>query len=99
MADGGYLAPPSEDEKASKIWTETKKRVDRFLPDLFTDIFPQAHPPSEAALAAQKSEYPSIPPTKTRAETAVIPPAAVDPSNIDRIESSSPNVTPEEALA
>jgi len=41
MADGGYLAPPSQDPSKEKIWVETRKRLDRFVPDLFTEIFPE----------------------------------------------------------
>ena len=40
MVDGGYLQPP-KDEKPSRIWQETWKRVDRSLPGLFRDIFPE----------------------------------------------------------
>jgi brefeldin A-resistance guanine nucleotide exchange factor 1 len=41
MGDGGYLAPPTKDPSKEKIWTETRKRLDRFLPNLFTEIFPE----------------------------------------------------------
>lgn len=41
MADGGFLKPPAEGEKSSRIWKETWNRVDRFLPDMFRDIFPE----------------------------------------------------------
>ena len=41
MVDGGYLEPPSKDEKPSQIWEETWKRVDRSLPSLFRDIIPE----------------------------------------------------------
>jgi len=41
MADGGYLSPPSEDSSNETLWIETQKRLDRFLPNLFTDIFPR----------------------------------------------------------
>lgn len=49
MANGGYLVPPSEDAKGSLIWEETWKRVDRFLPDLYGEIFPEATPPPLAS--------------------------------------------------
>jgi brefeldin A-resistance guanine nucleotide exchange factor 1 len=40
MADGGHLVPPSQDPSKETTWTETKKRLDRFLPDLFKELFP-----------------------------------------------------------
>lgn len=45
MADGGYLVTPSENEKPSEIWEETWKRVDRFLPNLFSEVFPESKAP------------------------------------------------------
>ena len=47
MGGAGYLSPPPEeglekpDKDDDKMWTETKKRLDRFLPDLFLEVFPQ----------------------------------------------------------
>lgn len=43
MANGGFLVPPSERPEGSEIWEETWKRVDRFLPNLFAEIFPEVH--------------------------------------------------------
>ena len=40
MAGAGYLSRPEVNPGNEKIWTETKKRLDRFLPDLFTEVFP-----------------------------------------------------------
>ncbi|KAJ5177882.1 SEC7-like alpha orthogonal bundle [Penicillium coprophilum] len=40
MADGGYLVSPSQDPSKEEIWVETRKRLGRFLPDLFSEIFP-----------------------------------------------------------
>lgn len=42
MADGGELVPPSQDARKEQIWFETKKRLERFLPALFAEIFPDA---------------------------------------------------------
>lgn len=42
MADGGYLVPPAQDPSKEQMWNETKKRLGRFLPDLFIEIFPDA---------------------------------------------------------
>ena len=43
MADGGFIQPPSDDSRPTELWDETCKRVDRFLPDLITEVFPQVH--------------------------------------------------------
>jgi golgi-specific brefeldin A-resistance guanine nucleotide exchange factor 1 len=34
MSSSGYLVPPKQDPAKEKLWTETWKRIDRFLPDL-----------------------------------------------------------------
>jgi hypothetical protein len=39
MADGGYLVPPSQDPSKEEIWVETRTRLGRFLPDLFSEIY------------------------------------------------------------
>ncbi|KAL1984281.1 hypothetical protein VTN96DRAFT_9333 [Rasamsonia emersonii] len=44
MADSGYLAPPAQDPSKEKIWVETRKRLERFLPNLFAEIFPNPPP-------------------------------------------------------
>ncbi|CAD6448609.1 ec6aac0d-13fd-4ed0-978d-3fea83eb51c3 [Sclerotinia trifoliorum] len=38
MSSSGYLVPRSQDETQEKLWTETWKRIDRFLPDLRNEI-------------------------------------------------------------
>lgn len=38
MSSSGYLVPKSQDETQEKLWTETWKRIDRFLPDLREEI-------------------------------------------------------------
>jgi brefeldin A-resistance guanine nucleotide exchange factor 1 len=44
MAKDRYLVPPSEDPSKEKLWIETWKRLDRFLPDLRKDL-PQLSEP------------------------------------------------------
>jgi brefeldin A-resistance guanine nucleotide exchange factor 1 len=58
MADGGYLAPPTKDPSKETIWVETQKRLDRFLPNLFAEIFPpqQAQPEAAASEPTQTAE-------------------------------------------
>ena len=66
MANGGFLVPPTEKSKGSEMWEETWKRVDRFLPDLYAEIFPEAvqppksppPPPPLPTAAAQVTEEP-----------------------------------------
>ncbi|CEJ95123.1 Putative Cytohesin-2 [[Torrubiella] hemipterigena] len=42
MSSSNILVPPSEDASKEKFWDETWGRVDRFLPDLRSDIMPPA---------------------------------------------------------
>ena len=47
MADGGFIEPPSKDRPLTELWDQTCKRVDRFLPNLMAEIFPQVNAPEE----------------------------------------------------
>lgn len=38
MSSSGYLVPPSQDPSQEKLWVETWKRIDRFLPDLRKEL-------------------------------------------------------------
>jgi brefeldin A-resistance guanine nucleotide exchange factor 1 len=38
MSSSNYLVPPSIDPSQEKLWTETWKRIDRFLPDLRKEL-------------------------------------------------------------
>ncbi|KAJ8125119.1 hypothetical protein O1611_g8521 [Lasiodiplodia mahajangana] len=38
MSSSGYLVPPPKDPSQEKLWVETWKRIDRFLPDLRKDL-------------------------------------------------------------
>lgn len=42
MVDGGFLTPPGPEDPPSELWNETARRVDRFLPGLITELFPNA---------------------------------------------------------
>ena len=80
MADVGHLVPPSQDPSRENIWTETKKRLDRTLPDLFNEIFPDAPKESEKPPAsAPASPLPPTPATEPEPEPA----APADPSTTD----------------
>ena len=41
MANGGILMPGSENKEYALLWKETQKRLDRFLPGMFQEIFPK----------------------------------------------------------
>ena len=40
MTSGGYLVPPQQDPRHEKLWFETWSRLDRFLPRLYSEIYP-----------------------------------------------------------
>ncbi|KAL4802287.1 hypothetical protein BDV18DRAFT_64655 [Aspergillus unguis] len=76
MAGQGHLVPPSEDPSKESIWTETKKRLERSLPDLFKEIFPDvpAPPPKENPPPTSAPSSPSPPPsTRTETDTNTVP--------------------------
>jgi brefeldin A-resistance guanine nucleotide exchange factor 1 len=55
MANGGFLIPSSEKGNKSPLWEQTWKRLDRFLPGMYEEIFPV--PQQTAALRpAEDSE-------------------------------------------
>ncbi|KAL9600383.1 MAG: hypothetical protein Q9219_003233 [cf. Caloplaca sp. 3 TL-2023] len=56
MKSDKYLTPPSPGEQATPIWDETWKRVDRFLPDMRREIFPDPPPQQE-----QQQQQPPVP--------------------------------------
>ena len=63
MSSNGCLVPPSKNPAQEKLWTETWKRIDRFLPELkkelaLDDDQPAAEvPPTEGTVdVAKKSE-------------------------------------------
>lgn len=41
MSDSGYLVPPDQNPEKAELWNETWKRLDRFLPNLFGELFPE----------------------------------------------------------
>jgi len=45
MSTSGYLVPQSEDASQGKLWIETWKRLDRFLPDLRKQLDLDANEP------------------------------------------------------
>ncbi|EFR03206.1 ARF guanine-nucleotide exchange factor 2 [Nannizzia gypsea CBS 118893] len=67
MANGGYLvAPPTKDPEKAKIWTETQKRLDRFLPNLFGEIFPTT--PADASPSRHGASGTMRPEAKQRSD-------------------------------
>lgn len=41
MSSDGYLVPPEQNEQHAELWCETWRRLDRFLPGLFGELFPE----------------------------------------------------------
>lgn len=58
MASSGYLVPPSENPAREKLWTETWKRIERFLPDLRDELKSEL-PLEEPAKAAVEAPAPA----------------------------------------
>ena len=60
MASSGYLVPPSQDASKEKLWTETWKRIDRFLPDLRSELALEDPRAQETTEATQKVEEKAV---------------------------------------
>ena len=58
MADGGFIKPPVDGQPRTELWDETCKRVDRFLPNLIGEIFPEVgkEAEKEKEVAAKEKE-------------------------------------------
>jgi golgi-specific brefeldin A-resistance guanine nucleotide exchange factor 1 len=41
MSNAGFLAPPEEKPENEQIWNETWKRINRFLPNFYAELFPE----------------------------------------------------------
>ncbi|KAF2265766.1 cytohesin-2 [Lojkania enalia] len=41
MSNAGILAPPDEKPDQEELWNETWKRINRFLPNFFAELFPE----------------------------------------------------------
>ena len=57
MSSSSFLVPPSKDPSQEKLWTETWKRIDRFLPDLRKDLNLDP-PPKEVSEKEKPAEKP-----------------------------------------
>lgn len=80
MVSSNILVPPSEDPSKEKLWDATWSRVDRFLPDLRSDILP----PSEGSSspAPEKASESKAEEKKEEEEKQ----AAADEANKENIE-------------
>ncbi|KAI0897087.1 hypothetical protein F4806DRAFT_464120 [Annulohypoxylon nitens] len=61
MSSSGYLVPPSKDPSQEKLWVETWKRIDRFLPDLRAELAleePEVAQEEQQPQAEQPDEQP-----------------------------------------
>ncbi|CAG9946727.1 unnamed protein product [Clonostachys rosea f. rosea IK726] len=58
MSSSGYLVSPKEDPSKKELWVETWKRIDRFIPDLRTDLALEPEGPEEPEEAEVQTEKP-----------------------------------------
>lgn len=92
MADGGFLTPPQDDKEPSPLWRETCRRVDRFLPGMLEELFPQA---SRQVQGAQTSPSRALASKPTAGETTPRPSTdvAVTKGEEEELEKDPPPVT------
>ncbi|KAJ5558509.1 hypothetical protein N7535_008723 [Penicillium sp. DV-2018c] len=95
MADSGYLVPPSQDPSKEELWVETQKRLGRFLPDLFVEIFPEApkepeksRPSSALSSAQQPNETEQASEVEQKTEDTVRQP---DGGDVEAVNTGTPS--------
>jgi brefeldin A-resistance guanine nucleotide exchange factor 1 len=59
MSSGGYLVPPQENPANEKLWNQTWLRLERFLPDLYSELYPEEAKARPSATPAQESSLKS----------------------------------------
>lgn len=59
MSSNGYLVPPSQDPSKEKLWSESWKRIDRFLPELRKDLALDVETDPPANVESQEPPAPS----------------------------------------
>lgn len=77
MSDSGYLVPPEKNPEKVELWNETWKRLDRFLPNLFGELFPEEAKKPRSSLSSRpkqsaEASQPSRPPKEQETADAVI---------------------------
>ena len=84
MADGGFIQPPSDGSPPTELWDETCKRVDRFLPNLIAEIFPQVNAsPSQTKPPEIEDKPPADPAAAQEQALKAQPPQAVEQTKED----------------
>lgn len=107
MSSSGYLVPPSKDPSQEKLWVETWKRIDRFLPDLRNDLQLEEPPVPTTATATTTTTEATAPldnnendnegqKEKEKEKEVEKVPADSDDDGGDSAEESSATTTPEE---
>ena len=72
MANGGLLVPPSENPEHAELWNETWKKLEKFLPGMFAELFPQTQEKEEPKKEKEKEkEKEQGPPKEKEREAAV----------------------------
>lgn len=56
MASSGYLVSPKQEPEKEELWTETWKRIDRFLPELRSDLALEEDDEDEEDEKAEEAE-------------------------------------------
>lgn len=78
MADGSFIKPPSERSPPTELWDETCKRVDRILPNLIAEVFPQVNAPAPENKPTPAEDTPAAEPAE-----GIIPPVEPSSQNAD----------------
>ncbi|CAI7627566.1 unnamed protein product [Penicillium viridicatum] len=99
MADGGYLVSPSQDPSKEEIWVETRKRLGRFLPDLFSEVFPdtpnEPEKSPDSAISSTEQPHETEKASETEQKSEDTEPQGSEKAKEANVESQPPQETEE----
>ena len=74
MANQGFLVPPTENPAHARLWEETSNRLDKFLPGMFEELFPEPNGNQTQQPILTETSSGRIPTTEgTRNESRALP--------------------------
>ena len=70
MSTSGYLAPPDQKPEQADLWNQTWRHLDRFLPNLRKELFPETIGKGGAGMKSPSKAKSPAPTSSSTAKTS-----------------------------